>query len=278
MKTFSPQLASRKLRGLSPLRPRLAIVLGTGFDFPLDALEQTKRVSYSGLPGFPRVGVPGHRGELIIGRWEGTPVIVLRGRAHFYEGHPLASVTFPVRALAAYGIRDLLLTNAAGAINPSFRTGDFMILKDHINFMGANPLRGTLSRGLSPFVDLSRTYDSTLRRLLRQAGRVSGVHLRHGIYLAVSGPCYETPAEIRAFRRLGADAVGMSTVPEAIVARQCGLRVGALSGLTNLAAGLGKSPLTHTEVLESAMRVRQKALELLRHFTRLHGRLPKDSD
>jgi purine-nucleoside phosphorylase len=266
MNTHSPQPAASKLRSLSPLRPRLAIVLGTGFDLAVDEFEKPTRVPYAKMPGFPDVGVPGHRGELAIGRWEGTPVIVLRGRAHFYEGHPLSSVTFPVRALAAYGVRDLLLTNAAGAINPNLRVGDLMVFRDHLNFMGANPLRGTAFPELSRFVDLTSTYDPTLRRLLRRAGRASGLNLRPGIYLAVSGPSYETPAEIRAFRRLGADAVGMSTVPEAIVARQCGLRVAAVSCITNLAAGLSKTPLSHADVLKSASVVKHKVRKMLAHF------------
>jgi purine-nucleoside phosphorylase len=271
MNSHPPQLAAAKLCSLSPLRPRLAIVLGTGFDLALHELKKPARVPYAKIPGFPRVGVPGHRGELVIGQWRGTAVIVLRGRAHFYEGHSLSSVTFPVRTLAAYGVRDLLLTNAAGAINPKFRIGDFMVFKDHINFMGANPLQGTAFPELSRFVDLSSTYDPTLRRLLRLAGRASGLSLRQGVYLAVSGPSYETPAEIRAFRILGADAVGMSTVPEAIVARQCGLRVAAVSCITNLAARLSKTPLSHAEVLESASVVKAKASNMLAHFTRLYA-------
>ena len=169
-----------------------------------------KKVSYAKIPGFPKPGVSGHAGELYFGHLGKTPVLVLSGRAHFYEGHSMERVTFAVRALAAFGIRDLLLTNAAGGINKKFRAGDFMVLTDHINFMGANPLRGG-----PHFVDLTQVYDARLSALLFRAGKSCHLKLQRGVYLAVSGPSYETPAEIRAFARLGADAVGMSTVPEA---------------------------------------------------------------
>jgi purine-nucleoside phosphorylase len=195
----------------------------------------------------------------------------LSGRAHFYEGHPMERVTFAVRALAAFGITDLLLTNSAGGINKKFRTGDFMVLTDHINFMGANPLRGEAVPGLPRFVDLTETYDKKLLGLLFQAGKISKLKLQRGVYLAVSGPSYETPAEIRAFAKLGADAVGMSTVPEAIAARQCGLNVAAISCITNSAAGISKGKLSHTEVLESAGKVKTLAAKLLKSFAELYG-------
>ena len=274
MKSPSPESAVAKLRKLSPLRPALGIVLGTGFNDLLAGVGGQARLAYEDLPGFPPVGVGGHRGELVIGRWEHEPVIVLAGRAHYYEGHCLAAVTFAVRVLAAYGVRELLLTNAAGAINPRFRVGDLMILKDHINFIGTNPLRGPTSPGLPRFVDLSCTYDADLLRLLRQAGRACGVTLKTGVYLAVSGPSFETPAEIKAFAKLGADAVGMSTVPEAIVARQCGLRVAAISCITNRAAGLSKKPLCHQDVLDTAARVQSAARKVLNQFLALHARRP----
>ena len=197
--------------------------------------------------------------------------MVLSGRAHFYEGQPMTEVTFAVRALAAYGIQDLLLTNAAGGVNRSFHPGDFMLLIDHINLMGTNPLRGGPVPDLPRFVDLTCAYDQGLRRLLRQAGRESGVRLRTGTYLAVCGPSYETPAEIRAFAKLGADAVGMSTVPEVIVARQCGLKVAAVSCITNLAAGRGRTRLSHAEVLETAERVKNVAAQMLKNFAKLYG-------
>jgi len=184
----------------------------------------------------------------------------------------MGRVTSAVRTLAAYGIRDLLLTNAAGGLNKKFRAGDFMRLTDHINLMGANPLRGQAIPGLPRFVDLTQTYDAGLSRLLRAAAKECKVKLQAGVYLAVSGPSYETPAEIRAFARLGADAVGMSTVPEAIVARQCGMNVAGVSCITNLAAGISKENLSHAEVLETADRVKTVAATLLKNFAKLYGR------
>jgi purine-nucleoside phosphorylase len=271
-----------KLRRLCPRAPALAIILGSGFSDALPDLEANRRVPYRVLPGFPATGVAGHAGELVLGRLAGQPVIILRGRAHFYEGQPMSVVTFPIRVLAEYGVRDLLLTNAAGAINPRFRAGDFMVIEDHINLMGENPLRGWPESKGPRFLDLSQVYHRALRGLLVRAGARCDVRLRSGVYLAVSGPSYETPAEIRAFRKLGADAVGMSTVPEAIVARQCGLRVAGLSCLTNLAAGLSRSPLSHREVLDTASRVRTAAGQLLYRFAELYSSsnraAAKDSD
>jgi purine-nucleoside phosphorylase len=254
------------------LRPALAIVLGSGFHHVLTELRVEKKIPYAKIPGFPKPTVSGHAGELFFGTLGGAPVMVLSGRAHYYEGHPMERVTFAVRALAAFGIRDLLLTNAAGGVNRNFRPGDFMMLTDHINLMGANPLRGEAIAGLPRFVDLTRTYDAGLSKILRAAANKCKLRLRTGVYLAVSGPSYETPAEIRAFARLGADAVGMSTVPEAIVARQCGLNVGGISCLTNLAAGISKETLSHTEVLETADRVKTQAAALLTTFATLYGR------
>jgi purine-nucleoside phosphorylase len=277
MKDATAQRAARKLRELSPLRPKLGIVLGTGFDQTLSDLAGHRRLAYAEIPGFPSVGVTGHAGELVIGRLASVPVVVLRGRAHFYEGHPMETVTFPVRVLAAMGVKDLLLTNAAGGINPSLRGREFMVIGDHINFMGVNPIRGPSKLDRKRFVDLSQVYDPDLRELLLQAGRKCGLHLKVGVYLAVSGPSYETPAEIRAFHRLGADAVGMSTVPEAVAAKQCGLRVAAISCITNAAAGLGKSPLSHRDVLETSVRARETARKLLSQFAVLYGRAAKDS-
>ena len=268
--------AVAKLKKLSRLRPTLALVLGSGFQHVLNELEVDARISYARIPGFPLVGVSGHAGELFFGHLGGTPVIVLSGRAHFYEGHSMERVTFAVRTLAALGIRDLLLTNAAGGINRKFRPGDFMALTDHINLMGVNPLRGIESPGLPRFVDLTQVYDPKLIRLLFKASHTCKLKLRQGVYLAVSGPTYETPAEVRAYARLGADAVGMSTVPEAIVARQCGLRVAALSCITNLAAGIGRGALSHAEVLETASHVGEMAALLLKNFATLHGDHAKD--
>lgn len=268
---IEPTAPAARLKKLSKLRPTLGMVLGSGFHHVLKELDVDAEISYAKLPGFPPVGVSGHAGQLLIGRLGDAPLMVLSGRAHFYEGHPMTLVTFAVRTLAAYGIRDLLLTNAAGGINRSFRAGDFMMLTDHINLLGTNPLVGAVIPGMQRFVDLTEAYDAGLRRLLQQAGKASGVKLRSGVYLAVCGPSYETPAEIRAFAKLGADAVGMSTVPETIVARQCGMRVAGVSCITNLAAGRSRQPLSHREVLETAERVKTTAAKLLTNFARLYA-------
>lgn len=258
--------AAARIQKLSALRPRLAVILGSGFHHVLSAMTVEGELDYGRIPGFPAIGVSGHAGRLYVGRIGACPVLALSGRAHFYEGHSLEAVTFAVRALAACGVRDLLLTNAAGGINRKFRPGDFMVLTDHINLMGANPLRGPALEGRPRFIDLTAAYDRVLSRHLCAAGQAARLNLRKGVYLAVGGPTYETPAEVRAFARLGADAVGMSTVPETIVARQCGMRVAAVSCITNLAAGVSRTPLSHAEVLETAGRVKDAAAQMLQNF------------
>ncbi|HEV2694961.1 MAG TPA: purine-nucleoside phosphorylase [Verrucomicrobiae bacterium] len=270
--TASPQTAAARLKKISPLRPTLAIVLGSGFHHVLTELKVAKKIPYAQIPGFPKPTVSGHAGELYFGHLGATPVLVLSGRAHFYEGHEMERVTFAVRTLAAFGITDLLLTNAAGGLNKNFSAGDFMVLTDHINLMGANPLRGPATPGLPRFVDLTEAYDVKLRELLFVAGKACKLKLQRGVYLAVSGPSYETPAEIRAFATLGADAVGMSTVPEAIAARQLGLSVAAVSCVTNLAAGISKDKLSHTEVLETAERVKKSGAALMKNFAESYGK------
>jgi purine-nucleoside phosphorylase len=268
----TPQTAATRLKQVSNLRPTLAIVLGSGFHHVLSELRVDKKIPYAKIPGFPKPTVSGHAGELYFGHLGGTPVMVLSGRAHFYEGHPMERVTFATRTLAAYGITDLVLTNAAGGVNRKFRAGDFMVLTDHINLMGVNPLRGPQQKGLPRFVDLTQVYDSKLSTLLFKAGHVTKTKLQRGVYLAVSGPSYETPAEIRAYAKLGADAVGMSTVPEAIVARQCGLNVVGVSCITNLAAGISGGVLSHAEVLKTAERVKTLAALVLKNFAKSYGR------
>ena len=272
-RSINPAKPARQWARLSSLRPTLGLVLGSGFQAALANLEVDAEIPYDQVPGFPPVGVGGHAGKVVLGRFGETPVIALSGRAHYYEGHSLAEVTFGIRALAEFGVRDLLLTNAAGGLNRKFRPGDFMAFTDHINLMGANPLRGPTLPGHPRFVDLTQAYDPGLGKLLKRAGRKAGLRLHTGVYLAVSGPSYETPAEIRAFARLGADAVGMSTVPETIVARQCGLRVAAVSCLTNLAAGRGGGTLSHAEVLETAARVQVQAGLLLENFAINYGKI-----
>jgi purine-nucleoside phosphorylase len=264
------------LKKETPLRPVLAMVLGSGFQHALTHLTVAREIAYGQLPGFPTVGVTGHAGKLVLGHFEKIPVLVLKGRAHYYEGYEMERLAFPVRVLAEFGIRTLLLTNAAGGINRAFRAGDFMALEDHINLMGVSPLRGLAAPGLPRFVDLTRVYDRELIGVAKRAAKQSGLRMRKGIYLAVSGPNYETPAEIRAFRVLGADAVGMSTVPEAIVARQCGLAVAGVSCITNKAGGDEKSgELSHSDVVATGESKRKEMAVFLKAFALLHARMGK---
>jgi purine-nucleoside phosphorylase len=268
---LNPAKTAERLKKRTRLRPTLAVVLGSGFGHAVTRLRVEAEVPYGKLPGFLRPGVGGHSGKVLFGHFEDTPVCVLSGRAHFYEGHSMEAVTFPIRLLAEFGVRDVLLTNAAGGINRRFRPGDFMRLTDHINLMGTNPLRGPLASGRERFIDMTRAYDTRLGRLLEAAARKIKVRLRSGVYLAVAGPSYETPAEIRAFARLGADAVGMSTVLETIVARQCGLAVAGLSCITNLAAGRGNALLSHADVLAAGERVKSRAAALIEQFAKLYA-------
>src|ERR1700744_3168026 len=207
MVSHNANKAAAMLKKSARSRPTLAIVLGSGFHHVLTELKVAKKIPYAQIPGFPKPTVSGHAGELYFGHLGRMPVLVLSGRAHFYEGHEMERVTFATRTLAAFGITDLLLTNAAGGINKNFRPGDFMVLTDHINFMGANPLRGPHQKDLPRFVDLTETYDKKLRELFFRAGKISKLKMQRGIYLAVSGPTYVTPAVACAYGTLGADAV-----------------------------------------------------------------------
>lgn len=233
--------------------PRLGLVLGSGLGGLADAVQDATAIPYAELPGFPVGSVAGHAGRLVLGTLAGTPVVVLQGRAHLYEGIGASDLAVPVRTVRALGAETLVLTNAAGSLNPQAGPGSLMALTDHINLMGANPLTGANDEAIGPrFVGLGDAYDLDLRAALRAAAGAEGVALSEGVYLAVAGPSFETPAEIRAFKLLGADAVGMSTVPEVIVARHCGLRVAAVSAITNLAEGLGDEVLSHEHTLASA--------------------------
>lgn len=244
-------------------------MLGSGFQSVISRCTVVLEVPFSTIPGFPRLSVAGHDGKLLLCHLSKTPLVVLSGRAHYYEGHAMEAVTFATRVIAAMGVKAMLLTNAAGGITSGFKPGDFMAITDHINLMGINPLRGWLAP--DRFVDLSDTYDAQLTALLKKSADKAKARFHKGVYLAVSGPSYETPAEIRAFAKLGADAVGMSTVPEAIVARQCGLRVAGLSCITNLAAGRSKTKLSHAEVLATGEAMRPAAAKLLEQFAHLYA-------
>jgi xanthosine phosphorylase len=247
--------------------PRLALVLGSGLGGLAAAVEDPIAIPYAELPGFPVGAVAGHAGRLVIGTLAGTPVAVLQGRAHLYEGVAAADLATPVRTVRALGAEAIVLTNAAGSIRAEVPAGRLMLLSDHINFMGANPLAGVNDDAIGPrFPGLGDAYDPALGAALHAAARAEGVAMADGVYLAVAGPSFETPAEIRAFRTLGADAVGMSTVPEVIAARHCGLRVAAVSVITNLAEGLGDEVLTHEHTLANSALAAQDLERVLTHF------------
>jgi purine-nucleoside phosphorylase len=244
--------------------PEVAVVLGSGLGDFAGTLSEPVVLPYGQIPHWPVSRVVGHAGRLVAGTVVGRRVLALAGRSHFYEGHSMGVVTFATRVLGRLGVKVLVITNAAGGINERFATGALMVIDDHVNFMGTNPLVGPNDdRFGARFPDMSEVYSRRLRGLADQAARQRGVALEHGIYVAVCGPSYETPAEIRAFRTLGADAVGMSTVPEALVARHMGIEVLGVSCITNLAAGVSAKPLVHDEVMETAQRVRGAFITLL---------------
>lgn len=236
--------------------PSTAVVLGSGLGGFADRLANAVVVRYDELPGWPRPTVSGHAGRLVVGEIGGTRVLVLSGRVHFYEGRAAHDVTFATRVLGRAGVRHLIITNASGGINPTLGRGSLMVIDDHINFMGINPLVGPNEPRFGPrFPDMSEVYSRRLRAVADEASHATGVPVAHGVYVAVSGPSYETPAEIRAFRTLGADAVGMSTVPEAIVARHMGIEVLGISCVANPAAGLEDVTLSEQDVLDTASTV-----------------------
>lgn len=257
--------AAREGLRLPALESPVAVVLGSGLGAFGDELEDARSLPFSGLPGFPRATVAGHKGRLVAGTVRGVPVLALQGRLHGYEGHDAATVAFPARVFGVLGARALVVTNAAGGTNPAFAAGDLMRITDHINMTGRNPLIGPNEDTLGPrFPDLSRAYDERLAAALEAAAAEAGVPLRAGVYLQWNGPSYESPAEVRLSRTLGADAVGMSTVPEVIVAAQMGLPVCGISCITNLASGIAPHPLTHEEVVEVARLASGRFLALLR--------------
>ena len=247
--------------------PRAGVVLGSGLGSLAEAADADAVIPYAEIPRFPISTAPGHRGRLVVGRLEGQAVAIMQGRAHLYEGYAAAEVTFPIRVLAALGVRTLIITNAAGGIAPAFRPGELMVITDHINFTGTNPLIGPNDDALGPrFPDLSQAYDPALVAVAMQASRDEGVPVRQGVYLAVSGPSYETPAEVSMMARWGADAVGMSTVPEVIVARHAGLRVLGLSAITNVVRG--PAPPSHEAVLRAAGELEPRFVRLVRRIVR----------
>jgi purine-nucleoside phosphorylase len=260
--------AARTIRarvGGSGDEARVGLVLGSGLGAFADDLEEQVAIPYEEIPGFARSTVEGHAGRLVAGRIDGVGVVVQQGRFHFYEGYALEEVTFPVRVFGLLGIKSLVLTNAAGGLNNSFKQGALMLISDHLNLMGTNPLLGANDPRFGVrFPDMSEVYDREFQEATIGEAQAMRIELKRGIYAALTGPSYETPAEIRMLRALGADAVGMSTVPEAIVARHMGVRVLGISCITNMAAGVLDRPIDHAEVMETGEQVRAVFTELLR--------------
>jgi len=256
--------ATRIIRSRISVEPRIALVLGSGLGGFADDFDEAVAIPYEDIPGFVRSTAQGHAGRLVIGKVDSIPVLAMQGRVHYYEGYSLEEVTFPVRVFNLLGIKTLVLTNAAGGINVQLTQGALMMISDHVNLMGVNPLRGPNDERFGPrFPDMSAVYSPELQELVVEEARAINVEVRRGVYGALSGPSYETPAEIHLLRTLGADAVGMSTVPEAIVARHMGIEVLGISCITNMAAGISDAPINHEEVMATGVRVRATFTELL---------------
>jgi len=256
--------ASRIIRSRISVEPRIAVVLGSGLGGFADDFDESVAIPYEDIPGFVRSTAQGHAGQLVIGKVQSIPVLAMQGRVHYYEGYSLEEITFPIRVFNLLDIKTLVLTNAAGGINVQLTQGALMVISDHLNLMGVNPLRGPNDERFGPrFPDMSAVYSHELQELVVEEARAINVEVRRGIYGALTGPSYETPAEIHLLRALGADAVGMSTVPEAIVARHMGIEVLGISCITNMAAGISDEPINHEEVIATGDRVRETFTELL---------------
>lgn len=252
---------------LAGFKPEIALMTGSGLGDVAKAVANPVMIAYADIPGFPKSSVPGHAAQMLFGELAGKKVAVLMGRFHLYEGRTLIEVTYPIHVVDALGIKILITTNAAGGINPQYKPGDLMIIEDHINFMGVNPLLGGLGEnGGIKFLDLSQVYSTRLREKLDDAAAKLHLPIWRGVYLATTGPVYETPAEVKAFAWIGADAVGMSTVPEVIIARYHNIEVAGISCITNLAAGISSKKLSHDEVLQVAAAAQDNLTKLLTEF------------
>lgn len=250
------QEAAQFIRSKFDRQIQIALVLGSGLGAFADEIENAVKISYEEIPHFARSTVEGHAGRLVLGEIEGVPVAVQQGRFHYYEGYDLAEVTFPIRVFGVLGIKNLILTNAAGSINADFKPGSLMLIRDHINLMGVNPLRGKNDERFGArFPDMTEVYSRKFQEIAKSEARAMNFDLRRGVYCALSGPTYETPAEIHMLRYIGAEAVGMSTVPEAIVARHMGIKVMAISCISNFAAGISEEKINHEEVMETGAQV-----------------------
>ena len=257
--------AARIIRSRTTETPRIALVLGSGLGAFADDFQESISIPYGEITGFPRSTAEGHAGRLVIGKVDQVPLVAMQGRVHFYEGYTLEQVTFPIRVFHLLGIKTLILTNAAGGVNVQLSQGALMVLSDHLNLMGDNPLRGPNDSRFGPrFPDMTTAYSPELQEIVIEEARALEVEVRRGVYAALSGPSYETPSEIHMLRNLGADAVGMSTVPEVIVARQMEMEVVGISCITNLAAGITDEPINHEDVMATGDRVRETFTSLMR--------------
>jgi purine-nucleoside phosphorylase len=264
--------AVEAVRERTPRVPDVALILGSGLGALADEIADAVTIPFGGIPGFPHAAVAGHAGRLVLGELEGMACAALQGRFHMYEGHDAAAVALPARMLLALGARTLIVTNAAGGINRSFAAGDLMLIEDHLNLTASSPLTGPVLEGETRFPDMTRAYDARLHRIAERVAAGQSLRLVRGVYAAVPGPSYETPAEIRMLARLGADAIGMSTVPEVIVARARDVPVLGISLITNLAAGLSATPLSHDEVVAAGTEARGRFAALIRGVIReIHG-------
>jgi purine-nucleoside phosphorylase len=268
--------AGQHILARTSLRPRIGLVLGSGLGSFADSLSDATRVPYSEIPSFPQSTAIGHAGRMVIGNVDGVPVAAMQGRVHLYEGYSAHQVTFPIRVFGRMGISAVILTNAAGGIDRGYTQGALVLIRDHINLQGSNPLVGTDDDRFGPrFPDMTRAYSREYREIARLEAKKLGIPLHEGVYAALLGPSYETPAEIEYLRRIGADLVGMSTVAEVIVARHMGLQVLAISCVTNMAAGILDQPLSHDEVMETGERVKSIFEALLRAvLPRIAGSIP----
>lgn len=267
--------AKLALAKLCPSFPRYVIVLGSGLNGLLQEMEKELEIPFEAIPHLKAATVQGHRGKLVIGKLNGVRVACMQGRLHYYEGHSMEDVVFPFRALGLAGAQIFLLTNAAGALHPDIHPPELVVVEDHINLMGTNPLVGRNEDALGPrFPDMTHLYDPEINRLIFEAAKECGTPLRKGVYVAIHGPSYETPSEIRMYRHVGGDVVGMSTVPEAIALHHMGKRVAAISCVTNLAAGVGTQKLAHAEVLENAQKAYSSFSRLIRQAIKEIEKLP----
>ncbi|AUM64692.1 purine-nucleoside phosphorylase [Brevibacillus laterosporus] len=246
-------------------KPTIGLVLGSGLGVLADEIEETTVISYNEIPHFTKSTVVGHKGQLVIGKLKGKQVVAMQGRFHYYEGHELEAVVFPIRVMKAIGVETIIVTNAAGGINESYKPGDLMLISDHLNLTYRNPLIGGNDESLGArFPDMSEAYSKRLRKLSKEIAATLGIQLQEGVYAGLLGPSYETPAEIRMLRILGGDAVGMSTVPEVIVARHMNIEVLGISCISNMAAGILDQPLSHDEVMETTEKVKAEFLSLVK--------------